>query len=81
MTAELTVRDGQDELDVLALKPRTLAQVSVSVVFAIADKPIPDVDAVVAVRAQVANLKKSGCKQLNGEWLAASSQLPGGGSH
>jgi len=65
MAAELTTTDGHDEFDVLALESGTVAQVPVLVVFAIADKPIPDVGAVIPIRPQVSNFEQTGGKQLN----------------
>jgi len=53
VTAELAVRDGHDKLDVFALKSWTVTQVSESIILTLTDRPIADVDAVVAVRAQV----------------------------
>jgi len=60
VTAEFPTADGQNKLDMLALRP--LRTTSVSVVLTLTDKPIPDVDAVVAVRAQVSHFEQSGCK-------------------
>jgi hypothetical protein len=72
---ELTVRDAVDELDVFT-REACAAGVSVSVVLALTDRALTNVDAVVSVRDPVADFEESWSDELGREWFGASSPRP-----